>query len=86
VAHALWTALANHPTLLAEAVALALAAAALPLVRRRGPWPIALFGTAMLAATLLPAPGVATAPLVAGTWLTCAALLWDSLRWARTGR
>jgi hypothetical protein len=86
VAQALWTALAAHPTLLAEVVALALAAAALPLVRGRGPWPIALFGGAMLAATLLPAPGVATAPLVLGTWLTCGALLWDSLRSARTGR
>jgi hypothetical protein len=86
VLHALWTALANHPTLLVEAAALAVAAAALPLVRRRGPWPIALFGAAMLAATLLPAPGVTTAPLVLGTWLTCGALLWDTLRASRTGR
>jgi hypothetical protein len=86
VAYALWNALSGHPTLLAEAAALALAAAAVPLVRGRGPWPIAGFGAAMLAATLLPAPGVATAPLVAGTWLTCAALLWDSLRATGTGR
>jgi hypothetical protein len=86
VAYAFWTALSNHPTIAAEAIALGLAAAALPLVRRRGPWPIALFGAAMLAATLLPAPGVATAPLVAGTWLTCAALLWDARRGARAER
>jgi hypothetical protein len=77
---ALWQALADHPTLAAEAVALAVTAAALPRVRGRGAWPIALFGAAMLAATLLPAPGVATLPLVAGAWLTCAALAWDGHR------
>jgi hypothetical protein len=86
VVHALLTALAHHPALLAEAIALGLAAVALPFVRRRGPWPIACFGAAMLAVTLLPAQGVAIAPLVVGTWLTCAALLWDSLRATRTGR
>jgi hypothetical protein len=86
VVHALWAALAHRPALAAEAIALALVAVAVPYVRGRGPWPIALFGAAMLAATLLPAPGVAIAPLVAGAWLTCAALLWDSRRGARSGR
>ncbi len=85
VVNALWTALTDHPALAAEAVALGLVAAALPLVRGRGPWLIALFGTAMLSATMLPAAGVAPAPLVLGTWLTCALLLWDSLRGTRTG-
>jgi hypothetical protein len=80
VLHALWHALAAHPALAAEAVALAIAAAALPLVRGRGPWTIALFGAAMLAATLLSAPGVAVWPLVVGVWATCAALAWDGHR------
>ena len=86
VAHAFWVALAHHPALGIEAVALAAAAAALPFVRGRGPWPIALFGAAMLAATLLPAPGVAVAPLVAAAWLTCGALFWDWRRVANDGR
>ncbi len=85
VLHALWQALAAHPTLAAEAVALALVAALLPRLRGRGPWPIALFGAAMLAGTLLPAPGVAAFPLVLGVWLTCAALAWDAHRTARPG-
>jgi hypothetical protein len=83
---ALWNALAAHPTVAAEAIALALAAAALPRVRGRGPWPIALFGAAMLAATLLPERGVAAFPLVLGVWLTCAALAWDGHRRGQPGR
>jgi predicted Ser/Thr protein kinase len=86
VLHALWQALAAHPTLAAEAVALAAAAAVLPLVRGRGPWTIALFGAAMLVVTLLPAPGVTALPLVAGAWLTCGALAWDGHRGAPGGR
>jgi hypothetical protein len=58
----------------------------LPLVRGRGPWPIALFGVGMLAATLIAAPGVAIAPLVAGVWLTCGLLAWDAHRHAEAGR
>jgi hypothetical protein len=80
VLHALWQALAAHPTLAAEALALAAVAAALPLVRDRTPRTIACFGAAMLAVTLLPAPGVTAAPLVAGVWLTCAALALDAHR------
>jgi serine/threonine-protein kinase len=86
VATALWQALEAHPALLLESLALAAAAAALPYVRRRGPWPIALFGAAMLALTVLPADGIAVAPLVVGAWLTCAALLWDAHRGSEAAR
>jgi serine/threonine-protein kinase len=86
VATALWRALEAHPGVLVEALVLAAAAAGLPHVRGRGPWPIALFGGALLALTVLPANGVAVAPLVAGTWLTCAALLWDGRRAPQTER
>jgi predicted Ser/Thr protein kinase len=71
---ALWSALAERPYLLGEAVALAAAAALLPLVRGRGPWWVAAFGAAFLAATLVPAPGVVALPLVLAVWATCAVL------------
>jgi hypothetical protein len=71
---------AAHPQLALEALALAAAAAALPFLRTRGPWAIALFGSAFLAATLLPAPDVAPAPLVAAAWVTCTALALPGLR------
>jgi hypothetical protein len=74
VAEALWAQLAAHPVLLVEAVVLAAAAAALPYLRRRGPWPAAAFGAAFLAATALAAPSAAVLPLVAAAWLTAAAL------------
>jgi hypothetical protein len=74
VAVALWTALADRPELLLEGGALAAAAMLLPRARRRGPWPIALFGAGLIAATLLVSPTVAALPLVAGAWLTCAVL------------
>ena len=48
VAHAIGTQLTSHPALIAEALILALAAAALPHVRRRGPWPAVGFGAALL--------------------------------------
>jgi serine/threonine-protein kinase len=86
VAAALWHALQAQPGLLVESLALAAAAVALPYVRRRGPWPIALFGAGMLALTALPADGVAVAPLAVATWLTCAVLAWDSGRAAEGGR
>jgi hypothetical protein len=74
VAHALWSQLAAHPIVLLEASLLAAAAVALPHVRRRGPWPAAAFGAALLAATALAAPAAAVLPLVAAAWLTAAAL------------
>jgi hypothetical protein len=74
VADALWRQLTTHPTLVAEALVLAAAAAAIPHVRRRGPWPAAGFGAALLAATALLAPGASVLPLVLAAWLTAAAL------------
>jgi len=74
VAHTLWSQLASHPVLVAEAALLALAAAALPHVRRRGPWPAAFFGAALLAATALTAPAAALLPLAVAAWLTAGAL------------
>jgi Protein kinase domain len=69
VVQALWTQLSQHPVLVGEAVVLAAAAAVLPYARSRGPWPPALFGAGLLAATALTAPGAAVLPLVAAAWL-----------------
>ena len=74
VAEALWSQLASHPVLLAEALILALAAAVLPSARKRGPWPAAAFGAALLAGTALTAPAAAVLPLVVAAWLTAGAL------------
>jgi hypothetical protein len=74
VATALWRALLAHPALALEAVALAAAAVALPYARERGVWGIAGLGAALIAVTLLPAPTVAAAPLVAAAWATCTVL------------
>jgi hypothetical protein len=69
VVQALWTQLSQHPVLVSEAIVLAAAAAVLPYARSRGPWPPALFGAGLLAATALTAPGAAVLPLVAAAWL-----------------
>ncbi|HVC88041.1 MAG TPA: serine/threonine-protein kinase [Gaiellaceae bacterium] len=74
VAHALWRTLAAHPVLLGEALVLAAAAALVPQARRRGPWPAAIFGAALLAATAFTAPRAAVLPLVVCCWLTAGAL------------
>jgi hypothetical protein len=74
VAHAFWQALLAHPVLLAEAIVAAAAAAALPYVRGRGPWPAVLFGGAFLAATAFFAPRAALLPLVGAAWVTAAAI------------
>jgi eukaryotic-like serine/threonine-protein kinase len=73
VASVLVEALASRPALLIVAAALAAAAALLPYAVRRGPWGLAAWGAAVLAATLLPAPEIAAAPLVLAVWTTCAA-------------
>ncbi|MBA3844873.1 MAG: hypothetical protein H0X39_20045, partial [Actinobacteria bacterium] len=62
------------PVLITEALALAAAAAALPYVRRRGPWPAAAFGAVLLAATALLAPAASLLPLILAAWLTATAL------------
>jgi hypothetical protein len=74
VATALLRALEGHPALLLEAAVLAAAAAALPFVWKRGIWPIAGLGAALMAFALLPAPTVAAAPLVLAAWATCTIL------------
>jgi len=69
--------LLDHPTLITEALVLALAAAVLPLARGRGPWRAVFFGGALLAATAIVAPAAALVPLIAAAWLTAGALaLW----------
>ena len=78
VAHALLAQVTGHPVLLAEALILAAAAACLPWFRNRGPWPAAVFGATLLAATALTAPGAAVLPLIAAAWLTTAALALES--------
>ncbi len=77
VAHAFWHQLALHPTLAAEAAVLALAAAALPYARGRGPWVAAAFGAALLAGTALAAPAAAVLPLIAAAWLTAGTLAFE---------
>jgi hypothetical protein len=74
VADSLLTQLGAHPALVAEAIVLALAAAALPHVRRRGPWPAVWFGATLLAATALLAPSAAVLPFVVVAWVTAGAL------------
>ncbi len=77
VAHALWAQLAAHPALVGEALVLGAAAALLPRARRRGPWPAAIFGAALLAATALLAPAAAILPLIAAAWLTATVLAFE---------
>lgn len=61
------------PLLTFESLVLAAAAAALPHIARRGPWYLAGFGAALMAALLLPDPRVAALPAVIAVWLTCGA-------------
>jgi hypothetical protein len=74
VASALAGQLAAHPVLVLEAVILGAAAAALPLVRRRGPWAASAFAAVLLAGSALAAPAAAVLPLIGAAWLTAAAL------------
>jgi Protein kinase domain len=80
VVHALADALQRHPALPVEALLLGLAAAAIPWVRRRGPWPIAGFGAAVMGATLLAEPAAAALPIVLAVWATCAVLVLEDAR------
>jgi len=74
VAAELWRALAAQPTLGLEALVLAGAAAAIPLVRRLGLWGVAGLGAVLLAAAVLPSASVASLPLALCVWITCGAL------------
>jgi eukaryotic-like serine/threonine-protein kinase len=58
-------------TITVQALVLALAAAALPYVARRGPWELAGFGAVLMAALLLPDASIAALPAIAAVWLTC---------------
>jgi hypothetical protein len=71
---ALWHALLAHPAVLGEAAVFATAAALLPLARRRGPWPAAIFATAFFAAAAVLAPDAALLPLAASAWIAALAL------------
>ena len=67
--------LASHPGLAAAAGALAVAAALLPLARKRGPWAVAGLGAAIVPVMLLPFPSVDALPVVAGAWAVCFPLI-----------
>jgi Protein kinase domain len=68
--------LTERPALLAEGCLLALAAALLPLARRRGRWGSAGLAGAMIAIGLLPFPGIAATPVLAGAWITALTLFY----------
>ncbi len=74
VAWTLWRTLAGHPVIIFEASVLAAAAVALPHLRGRGPWPAAISGAVLLAATGLGAPLAAFLPLAGAAWVTAAYL------------
>jgi len=71
VARGLRRALTAEPALMRYAIVLAVAAAVLPLLRNRGPWPIAVYGTAVLSLLLLPGSRIETLPTAAAVWATC---------------
>ena len=81
VARELWQVVAAQPTPARAALVLAAASVALPAVRERGPWPLAAFGAALLALTLLPNPDARALPLACGVWAAClAAAFWNERR------
>jgi hypothetical protein len=67
-------ALAAQPALLAEAVAFAAIALAVPYARARGLWGAAGLGAAMLVLTVACVPGVQAIPLVVAAWITAVSL------------
>jgi eukaryotic-like serine/threonine-protein kinase len=68
-----------HPALLLEALALGVAAAVLPLARRKGIWGIAVYGAVVITATVIAAPHANPVAAVLTTWATCIALaLWQT--------
>jgi hypothetical protein len=75
VAAALWQAASGYPQLAFAAGALALASVVLPRVRAGGPWAVAVFGAALVAALLLPAPRAAALPVVVSAWALCTLVL-----------
>jgi hypothetical protein len=75
VAWALGGQLSAHPVALGQAAVLAAAAVAIPYLRGRGPWPAALAGVTLLAATGLGAPAAPFLPLAAAAWVTAVVLV-----------
>ena len=71
VLQALAQTLADRPELIVGAAALAIAAAALPYARSRGPWGIAGIGALLLTTLLLGAPASPALPVVLAVWLLC---------------
>jgi protein kinase-like protein len=63
---------AAHPSLLFEAAALALVAAAIPHARAYGRWGAAGLGAAMIVLTVAAVPGAAAIPLVLSAWAIAA--------------
>jgi hypothetical protein len=61
---------AGYAGLIVGTVALGLAAATLPLARRLGLWPSAVWAAVLLAALLVGAPGASPLPTVAAIWTT----------------
>jgi len=70
----LWSTLASAQGFLLEALALAVAAAAVDLCRRRGAWGGAAYGALLTTATLLFDPRASALPLVAAAWASAALL------------
>ncbi len=70
----LWSALTGSRAFLLEALALAGAAAAIGVARKRGPWGGAVFGALLTALTLFVDPHASALPLIATAWVTGALL------------
>ena len=75
-------ALVREPALFRLTLVLAVAAAAAPLLRGRGLWPIALYGASLVAAGLIPTATVDPLPLVVSVWVTCGFVAARELGWS----
>jgi hypothetical protein len=75
VVSALAGVLFGRPALLAQGIVLALAAALLPLARKRGRWGITVFAAGMIVLSVAPFPSVAAAPAIVAAWLTASTLV-----------
>jgi eukaryotic-like serine/threonine-protein kinase len=69
-----------------QAVVLGLVAVALPFARSRGPWATAALAAFFIAAQLLAAPSLASAPIVGTAWFICLALVAEPYVRARLRR
>jgi serine/threonine-protein kinase len=69
-----------------QAVVLGLVAVALPFARARGPWAAAALAAFFMAAQLLAAPSLVSAPIVGTAWLICLAVVAEPYVRARLQR